>query len=424
MVKRIWISPITTKSPLNIALDLLVLFLFSFTFFSIPAFSFIGSGKYVTWVLTLFLLLSICISLFLFYRIKLDIISLSFLLFAVSSLVSSALCGFKAFKTTPIFLSLLTFVIYTYSKSIKGSVNLNSFLFSAFIGSVLFLFFFIFKYKRELIHLDFDRIGSKFGDENDVALFLGFGLLCSFYYGVDFHKDTIIFNVFCLFLVLLFGLCGFSTGSKIFILISFLCFLYFPFAKCGKKKWWLALLINICLVAVFFALINLPFFSTIKDRFFSFISTLFGKSVGQGKTNELSTINRMDMFCCGMQMWMRKPIFGWGIWGFATFSGRAGGWSHNNISESFCNFGLIGTFLFHFGFIMSFYYFFKSRFKKERMLSFALLLFYVLMMVSVALNSQKLYAYVSGIIFASICESKNLISFRFFKKETGLSNEN
>ncbi len=417
MAKRIWISPITTKCKLNIALDLFVLLLFSITFFSIPAFSFIGTGKYVTWALTLFLLTSISVSLFLFYEIKIDVISFSFLLFAVSSFVSSALCGFKAFKTTPIFLSLLTFAIYTYAKSIKGSVRLNSFLFFAFTGSILFLFLFIFKYRSELIHLDFNRIGSEFGDENDIALFLAFGLLCSFYYGTDFHRDTIIFNIFCLFLILLFGLCGFSTGSKIFILISFLCFLYFPFAKCGKKKWWLALLINLSLVAVFFVLINLPFLSTIRDRFFSFLSTLFGKSVGQGKTNELSTINRMDMFYCGMQMWIRKPMFGWGIWGFATFSGRAGGWSHNNISESFCNFGLIGTFLFHFGFIMSFYYFFQSKHKKEKMLSFALLLFYVLMMVSVALNSQKLYALVSGVVFASICENKSLISFCCLKNK-------
>ncbi len=155
----------------------------------------------------------------------------------------------------------------------------------------------------------------------------------------------------------------------------------------------------------------MPFLSTIKERFNSFISTLLGKSVSDGKTNELSTINRLDMFMCGMQMWLRKPIFGWGIWGFATFSGRAGGWSHNNISESFCNFGLIGTIFFHFGFFTSFRGFTKSWQKKDKYLSFILLLFFVVSMISVALNSQKLYAMLIGVVFCDLSDAREIISF-------------
>ena len=155
-------------------------------------------------------------------------------------------------------------------------------------------------------------------------------------------------------------------------------------------------------------IISIPAFATIKNRFLSFVSTLSGNKIGDGSTNELSTINRLDMFFCGMEMWLRRPMFGWGIWGFATFSGRALGWSHNNISESFCNFGLIGTFLFHYGFYICYKNFIIEKSKKTFELQFLLILFYSISMLSVALNSQKLYAYIIGILFASFSNEKTL----------------
>lgn len=322
---------------------------------------------------------------------------------------------FKAFSTTPIMLSILSAIIYCYAVSVKKRLNIKAFIFSAFIGSILFLGVFIFKYRIELISLNFNRLGRIFGDENDIALFLGFGLISSLYFGFNFSRKTIIFNIFNLLFSIPFIICGFSTGSKIFVFLLLFCIIFFPFFLCGKKKIWLAILIIVFMFGLFVLMINLPVFSTIKDRLMSFISTLFGKNIGGGKTGELSTIDRLDMFLCGIQMWLRRPLFGWGPWGFATFSGGKGGWSHNNISESLCNFGLIGSFLFHFGFVVSFMSYIKTKEKKRKTLSFLVICFYLISMFSVALSTQKIYSLIIGMLMADLYESNHLISINFSK---------
>lgn len=418
-------KPVLSKSKFNKVLDFAITILFSLTFFSIPAFSFLGVGKYITWFLTFALLFCISVDLFLFHGFKIDCIFVSLILFAFSAFLSSLFNGFKSFKATPILLSLLSSLIYLFCVSSKNRFNIKALLFASYLGAVMFLGFFIIRYFNELKSLDFDRLGSKFGDDNDIALFHGFGLVCSMYYATKFSKKYFVLNILCILFALLFIFCGFSTGSKIFILILLFAILFYPFAICGKKKWWIALLIICGLVGMFAILINLPFFDTIKSRFLSFLSTLTGKSIDNETTTELSTINRFDMFLCGMQMWLRKPMFGWGIWGFATFSGRAGGWSHNNISESFCNFGIIGTFLFHFGIGFGIKDYVKSKDKKSLILPFALLIFYIISMLSVALNSQKIYALVIGVVLAVLCDCKAIISidnYKLSKSEERLKN--
>ncbi len=385
--------------------------LFLLAFFSIPSFSFIGAGKYVTWVVTIFLLTTIAVSLALFYPIKIDILSISLLFFVVSAFLSSAITAFKSFKITPYYLAVLIFLLYTYFRSVKKTINLKSFIFAAYIGTVLFLFFYIVKYRNEILSLSFERLGKLFGDENDIALFLSFGAACSLYYFSEVNKTNIVFPFISMLLFLLFAFCGFTTGSKIFILVLFLSFIFIPFKICGKKKWWIALLIIIIGLLLFYAVIHLPFMYTIKQRFYGFISTLLGISVESGSTREMSTVNRLDMFLCGIEMWLKRPMFGWGSWGFATYSGATGGWSHNNFSESLCNFGLVGTVLFNFGFIISFISYFSmcSVEKKKYSIMFFLLLFYIVAMFGVALNSQKLYAYVIGVVFAGLTELKTLM---------------
>lgn len=418
-------SQILQKSKFNRILDFTIIVLFSLTFFSIPAFSFLGGGKYVTWSLTSVLLVCILIDLSLFYGFKIDYIFASLVLFGISAFMSSLFNGFKSFKGTPILLSLLSAFIYLFCVSSKKRFRIETLIFACYFGSVLFLGLFIIKYFNELKSLDFDRLGSKFGDDNDIALFHGFGLICSIYYALRFRKRYFLLNIISFVLSLLFVFCGFSTGSKIFVLILLFSIIFYPFAICGKRRWWVALLVICGLAGLLVIFINLPIFSTVKSRFLSFISTLIGKSIGNETTNELSTINRFDMFLCGMQMWLRKPMFGWGIWGFATFSGRAGGWSHNNISESFCNFGLVGTFLFHFGLAIGIKDYIKGKNKKSLTLPFSLLAFYLISMLSVALNSQKIYAYVIGIVLSILCSCEPILTINaFYSKNTkeGITN--
>ena len=170
----------------------------------------------------------------------------------------------------------------------------------------------------------------------------------------------------------------------------------------GKKKWWFALLIIVGLVALGLMLISfVPVFSVIKERTLDFISTLFGTNINGADNGELSTIRRLEMFIIGFELFLKKPLFGWGIWGFASHSALDVGWSHNNFSESLCNFGLVGTILFHFGFIFSFYKILKTKKyqSKDYFLPIFILIFFLIAMFSVALNSQKIYSFLIPVVF-------------------------
>lgn len=286
-------------------------------------------------------------------------------------------------------------------------------IYSAFIGTILFLLIYYIYYNKDILNFKTIRIGSAFGDENDVALFMSFGLVISLYFIFFSNKIYVIIPSIILFI--LFTFAALTTGSKIFILIAGVSFIVMPFLRFRKEKWWIALVIVITGIITFLVILNLPSFKIIKDRMLDFVSTLFGKSIKGGDSGEYSTIHRLNMFSCGLEMFLRKPLFGWGIWGFATFSGRGGGWSHNNISESLCNFGLIGTTLFHFGLFVSLRNYFKSKRKENYVLPFILILFYLIAMISVALNSQKLYAYIIGLVFASFNDYKPLFTIKTTK---------
>lgn len=351
------------------------------------------------------------LSLILFYEIKINCISLSFVLFAISAIISSALNGFVNFTLTPIYLIICSFVIYEYCIGTKKLNNLL--LFSAYIGVILFSFLYCFKYKSELMSLNFDRLGRLFGDENDIAIFMSFGLVMSFYAFLE--SKSFYGKCFSLILFLIFGLCGISSGSKIFILIVLVCCCLIIFLHFGLKKWWASVLVFCIFIGMFVFLIRMPFFETLRARLDSFISSLFKIGNNNGTSNNASTIDRLNMFFCGMQMFLRKPLFGYGILGFSNFGNINNGWSHNNFSETLCNFGLVGTFFFHFGYITSLVCYFKTHQKKSKQLSIILMALFLCMMFSVALNSQKIYAYLVPICIASLMDDCNVLTFKVIR---------
>lgn len=392
-------------------IDIFIIAIFGITFFSIPAFSFQGYGKYITWILSIILFVCIAVSIFLYHKLIIDSVALSLVLFAFFAFFASLIGGFQAFKKTAILLSLTTFIIYVYCKSTKHTSIPNYMFLSAFIGVALFLVLYLIKYREELISLNFTRLGDEFGDNNDISIFLGLGLLFSFYY-LLFEKNKVL-KIVSAMLIPLFVLTGFSTGSKIFVLILLISFVLYPILFFGKKKWWCSVLFILLSIIIFLIVINLPFFETIKKRMDDFISTILGHTVGDGKVGEASTLNRFNMFVCGVEMWLRRPIFGWGIWGFSVYSGGSGGWSHNDISESLCNFGLLGSILFHFGFYTSLKNYFKTDNKKNLALPLMILSLFIACMLSVALNSQKIYSYIIGIVFSQMDESYVFFEFKF-----------
>ena len=364
--------------------------LFALSFFSIPTVSFITKLKNITWVLTIITVLSMVLVLLLSKnKIRVDFISLSFILFGFFAFFSSLINGMRAFVFTPILLSILSCLIYLYCKNNKDQIK--PLFIASYVGLVFFLLVFAFTYRYELIHLQFSRLGSKFGDINDIALFMGLGCVMSF--SIFLYAKKWYFKVPCAVLFFAFVLCGFSSSSKSFLFILAICLLTQIFVFFGKKKWWISIFISAGLISLFFIFINLPFMSGFKQRLLDMFSTLTQDQRISGSNTDLSTIDRLNMFLDGMTMWLRKPIFGYGIQGFFRASSYGGGWSHNHFSETLASFGIVGAFLFHFGYVKGICGFFTT--KKERMQKMLgiLFLFFIICMFFVALNSQKIYAF-------------------------------
>ena len=394
-----------SKSKINLIIDITVISLFALNFFSVPIFSFNEKMFYITWILTILLIGLVVLDLILFYTIQFDFLFLSLIIFAFSSLLSSALNLFSGFRLTPILLSVLISFVYLFCKNTKLEKEL---MLSAFLGNVAFLLFFVVYYRSSFLSLKLSRLGEAFGDVNDVSLFMAFGFLFSFY--ILFFKKNIIFKVFSFLLLILFGICGLSTGSKIFIVILAVCIPVLIFLFFGKKKWYLSIIFVTSLFASMFLILQIPAFNSIKTRFYDMISTFFGKSIDNSRIDETSTIERVEFFLAGIELFFKKPLFGWGIWGFATHAKINYGWSHNNISESLCNFGLVGSFFFHYCFVGSLKCFFTSKEKKKSALYFVVVLFFVVSMISVALNSEKIYALLAPIAFSKLSQEEPLTS--------------
>lgn len=397
-----FISKLQSKPLIKKSLFLSIIILFGIVFFSFPCFSFLPSLFILTWVLTFLYIGLVGIYLILYKKIQIDMISLSFIGFIVCVLIGSAFSGFKGFVITPIALSLVGFASYLLFSVEKRFCKFL--FFSSYLGILLFSFVFIIRYRQNFLTLSWVRLGNTFGDINDISLFFGLGTLISFYYLFFIKKIWIKIVTFIAFLI--FFICGMSTGSKIYLFITVLAvigviILFF------RKKWWISLLLIASLSLIFLLLLNIPIFSTMKSRFLTMFSTLSGKNINGVSSNDMSTIGRVQMFEDGIQLFLRRPLFGFGANGFFTFSSYGGGWSHNHFSETLCSFGLVGSVFYHAGF----FFCFKSlKNKKDNFLSFLILCSFIVMMFSVALNSQKLYSYLVPIVFADMCELKPILT--------------
>jgi len=392
--------------------------LFGISIASIPIFSFNPKLYLLTWIIVGLMLVDMSLFIVLNKKIRVDIVICSLALFSFSAFISSALNGFHGFNFTPILLPIATSIIYMFSKATSASKTM---LLSAFFGMCVFLVAFIIHYRSDIVSMNFnERFGRDFGDENDIAILLGFGFTYAFYKTLDSKKTLIIIPLSILFI--LFAFCGLLTGSKIFVLILFFGTTISVFIRLGKKKWWISLLIVCGIVVLGVVLLTIPAFAVVKSRFDMFFRIFFSDSSSSSRA-DYSSIFRLYMFQDGIEMFLRKPLFGFGIWGFATYGGLNNGWSHNHFSEGLCNFGLIGFLLFHIPLFSSLFNYFYSKDKKQKNESFVLLSFFLISMISLSFFTQKIYAFVSAPVFSSFMH-KRLFDFNLHSKKIGDNHEN
>ena len=347
-----------------------------------------------------------------------DLLIISFILFGFTIFFSSLLNGFVGFNLTAVFMISCTAIIYLFS--VQNKHLLLGLSLSLYISTILFLFTFIFSNFSSLIHFNFDRLGSEFGNINDIAIFLGLGIAMSLYY--SFSKVKLLYRILNIILSLVFIYCGLSTGTKMIFLTTTICLAATIILFFGRKKWYFSIIILSLIAITAFIVLSLPAFSTLRERLMSMLSTLFGVDTGQNTFIDYSSLGRFHMFINGVEMMARKPLFGYGYHGFHNYSSFGKAWSHNNFSEMLACFGCIGTCLFFFPFVCAAIGAPKKiKENKQNSIFFIVLLFFFVCMFSFAFDTQKIYSFSIGIIYASLVDTKKkyVLSIPLSKKMEG-----
>lgn len=274
-----------------------------------------------------------------FGELRLSNFSVSIIFFILESFCVTAVTNFNISN----WLSL--FNILSISIVLFESVHLftNKWLYPLFIylGCLVLAGFVCLDNFREIIALDFARIGGKFGDVNAIGLIFSVGILFSFYLMGVFHNRFVrIWLVLSIFAFLFLIFC---TGSRGALLAAGCLILVYLYLCClQKKKLLFFFLTLIILVGIAFLMLQIPVFSDLKERLIGMlVSLLSGGEGGEG-----SASSRLYMLEEGLELWSMRPFFGNGYQSFRAISSQDTV-SHSGLSELLCSFGLVGFVLWH-----------------------------------------------------------------------------
>ncbi|WP_225442842.1 O-antigen ligase family protein [Paenibacillus lycopersici] len=162
----------------------------------------------------------------------------------------------------------------------------------------------------------------------------------SFYYA--FYLRKYIYYAACIFLILLSAF----TASRKALVVLLLGLLYLLFMKNKSKKIIRTFLLIVTVGTVVYFILQLPMFDTLMLRmteFFDFFSNDGGA--------DNSTIERSNMISLGWDLFMKRPLTGYGYDSFRYFLAKDTGrytYSHNNFIEMLVNGGII-AFLSYYG---------------------------------------------------------------------------
>lgn len=403
------------KNKKGYILDAIIYLLSFLFFFSLPTFSY-NRFHQLPILLMAILCIFIGIKMIVFEEFFIDEIILStigFLFCNIVSFLANLKNGNQTLNRTVFILPLMFFVFYHFFIN-KKNRNICLQLFG--IGMILFSLCFIFQYYKMIFAADFERLGEKFGNQNTVGSFFSLAIAIYFNYFLFQKKKWVIPWIAC------FIFLGFTTGSKSFLVTSMFAVFFQTIIYFGKKKWYISFSLIVGVFLLAFLLIQFPMFSTFKTRIYDFIKFLFTKN----KSVDPSSTIRFNMVVEGMELFFKKPIFGWGTDGFRYYSSY-GTYAHNTIVDILVNYGLIAFILFEIPFIRALFLF--KRAKEENVPAYLsmLVIIFVGLFTSVY-YSAKIYYIMLSFVCAAYHEASNPkkyveISFCKFKKEKENLNE-
>ena len=230
--------------------------------FMLPSFS-SGPLHKIPLLFAGFLAIMIFVYLLLYQKIFIDKYIISMLLFCLTIIISSLLNNPRQIGQTEFLLTGIFIMLYEFMASKE---NKNKSFYSIYIGLCFFLLYFLLIYFKEIISLDFKRLGRQFGNENGVGHYLCLGYIINLYLSITKK------NYLLLITLPFFALFGALTGSKLFLIMLVLSTIAFIIMFFGKKKWYFSFAIAAIGFVGVIGLLQLPMFSTLKDRVLDMIN--------------------------------------------------------------------------------------------------------------------------------------------------------
>lgn len=359
--------------------------------------------NYVTIVISIAIVLLVIIYNSFFTHIK-----CSYFVILIVSLIITALVSYvfnirdSSFPKSLLLVYLLALFIYQFVSN--DEFHLKWFIYSVFIGTLIFAIYYVIYYFPNLINFQsFTRLGNKFDNQNSVAMsFVILGLF-SFYMVISKRVWHFIPLPFLMLYLCL------STGS----ISNTLCFMISIFIMSiiysNKKGKIIAIGATIVSILLIIFLLQLPFASYFKNRIDNMINTFFGT----GGSIDYSSAFRFDYAVTGFKLFLDKPLFGNGYGSVSLFTYGKGTFSHNNIAELLSNFGIVGFAIFEALLIVPFL---KSNTSRKRMGLISVMLFIFIFQLFLVIFYLKIVAYLIP-LFWGLSKHNPLFCVSFQKEE-------
>lgn len=248
-----------------------------------------------------------------------------------------------AFKTLPL-LSVFCFVLWNF---IVASNRQESLIFSIYVSGLILAVYTVYMQGGLGGYLALlsggARVGGNVANVNTIGMAAGFSSFIAFYYLIFKKKPIHLIGLATCVVVAL------GTGSNKALVVIFTgCFVLLVLHSVQQGTIFaLVKMLLYCVIvgAVFVALLQLPMFETVNDRFAKLVATF----TGSGETEE-SALRRMLMIHAGFEQFLKTPFIGIGINNGSIVALESAGinaYLHNNFIELLVDCGLIGTILFY-----------------------------------------------------------------------------
>lgn len=286
--------------------------------------------------------LAIILYVFLYKSFKFDLFTVAIVALNLSILISQLLNNrLLEYPRTILLLSLFSIIVYQFYVNIK---NKDSVFVAILFGGLVFAAFFVFSYRRELFSFNFNfssRLGRDFSDQNDLSKYMAVFAVMSVLCAMKFKKLSRVFFIFSAIgfftLILITG----SISGLLCFLISLLLIIIFSVKRQNRV---IAAISIISLVGIIVLALQLPFFSYFKDR----IQNIFSSFSHNDNEYDTSAADRYSLFKESFQLFLTRPIFGFGYDQVQYYTHGAGFFAHNNFTELGASFGVFGLLIYEF----------------------------------------------------------------------------